>query len=200
MENLYLKAKQNQDETRNFHSFEAKEHQGNKYKNETPTIEDISNIHEYDIMNNKDQLLTEGLNNLSFSKDNKRTCDEYEFKKKYIDTSANHFEHVRVNKTFYLIKHKRIEQMLNSSIEVSMDDIGGERACCRLKKLYEINMNKSGSGFINGHERSSSMPMINRNQSIIEEENEQKKNGGKSKYAHISSRYKIGMIIIFIFF
>jgi hypothetical protein len=152
--------------------------------------DEISNIVNDNTTNNKDHLLTEGLsfnyniNKMNFNKDYEKSLKHIttvlsedddqicEFRNKrelkYNEsgnclTSSSILNGTRLNRTFYLIKHKRMEQLLNSSVENSMHDRGGHHACCRLKKNYELNISQgsitSGKNMYDrNHKRSTSMP------------------------------------------
>lgn len=105
----------------------------------------------------------------------------------------------KTNKTFYLIRNKRRDQVLNNSMEVYVEDleVDGE-VCKRLLKNYEINISMTNSKFINSinnvnnnNDRSSSMPSKDDSKNNIN--NNIKKqtsiNNKKSKYENVESKY-----------
>jgi hypothetical protein len=56
-------------------------------------------------------------------------------------------EGVKTNRTFHLLRNKRIQDMIDSNMIITMDAIGGENCCKRLKKNYDMNISISNSKF-----------------------------------------------------
>jgi len=54
-------------------------------------------------------------------------------------------EGVKTNRTFHLLRNKRIQDLIDSNLIITMDAIGGENCCKRLKKNYDINISISNS-------------------------------------------------------
>jgi hypothetical protein len=165
------------------------------------SLENISHIHDSDMLNNRESLLTDGINltltqNISKIKNNVDNIESRTKKSKsstknlknhnnktYVDTSQNKIynpsrsmteiethhhrkttnnnklshndsstnflnsglvlEGVKTNRTFYLIRQKRMEQMLNSSLDVYADDLGGNNACTKLRRNYDVDITRT---------------------------------------------------------
>ena len=85
--------------------------------------------------------------------------------------SKSLIEGVNLNKTFHLIKSKRKEKQLNSSLDIGIGDLGGFKCCNKLKKNYQVDLEASilRHNHVNHlpidyyYNRSSSLPLESRN-------------------------------------
>lgn len=148
----------------------------------------ISHNHELDMLNNNDHLLTDDLawttreqvqinqrlNNNKKKKKNHAMINSALSSRQLVHTDSSYLynnnsmlEGMRTNKAFHMIRAKRMEQSLNSSLDISIGDIGGRHCCGRLKKNYDVDLSltsqrslhyHNGANIEYYHERSSSLP------------------------------------------
>ena len=50
---------------------------------------------------------------------------------------------VKTNRTFHLLRNKRIQDLIESNLVVTIDTLGGRNCCKRLKKNYDFNISLS---------------------------------------------------------
>lgn len=124
----------------------SKQNKNTTQENCVPNIDDIVDLHEIEMINNKEELLTDDLPSNSNSPNRKK------INKKYGNIT---FEDLPTNKTFYMIKSKRAAESLKSSIEIDITDLGGARCCRKLQHNYDLNIQLT-------HSRSHSQQMISK--------------------------------------
>jgi hypothetical protein len=81
-------------------------------------------------------ILTTGIINTDHT--NKTANNEMSLMK-----TGNILEGVKTNRTFHLLRNKRIQNLMESNLIVTIDSIGGEHCCKRLKKNYDMNISVS---------------------------------------------------------
>jgi hypothetical protein len=124
-------------------------------------LDNIVNNHEMALLNNNEELIE----NISFN-NNSSLGFAMGKESKNKSQSDKLLKTIRTNRTFWLLRAKRMEQNINSSMEISISDIGGHSCCGRLKTNYDVNISvthqknqhcNNGQGVECYHNRSSSL-------------------------------------------
>jgi hypothetical protein len=130
-------------------------------------MDNIANNHDLAMLNNNEELL----DNISFKYIKTRPDNNTSIQSHMLDFtrvgSKKLMKSIRTNRAFFLLRAKRLEQSMNSSMEISVGDIGGRGCCGRLRKNYDMNISltsqrnqhcNNGQGVECYHIRSSSLP------------------------------------------
>ena len=92
---------------------------------------------------------------------------------------------VKTNRTFHLLRNKRIQEMMDSNIVVTMDAIGGRHCCERLKRIYDVNLSLSCNRIQNYEMSKLSYSLVSRSGTSFPNKNLSKINS--PKISNISS-------------